>query len=139
MTVTYTLEKPTTGMTFFTDTSFLVKLDATASSFLARTTGKLEFAGELNATLAGATLNLNAPAVVAIKAVVAAEFKWHNNHFVSGHTLAAAEAATLASAMQQTQTCLDNIETGLTSIASKVSNLANHEATLSAYTVMMED
>lgn len=139
MTVTYTLEKPTSGMTFFTDTSYQVKADATASSFLARTLGKLEFAGELNATLAGATLNLNSPAVIAIKAVVAAEFKWHNGHFVSGHTLAAAEAATLASAMQKTKTCMDNIESGLTSIANKVSNLANHEATLSAYTVMMED
>lgn len=139
MTVTYTLEKPTTGMTMFTDTSILVKADATASSFLARTMAKLEFAGELNATLAGATLNLNSPAVIAIKAIVAAELKWHNGHWHSGHTVAAAEAATLATAMQQTKTCMDNIESHMASIATRASSLANHESTLSAYTLLMED
>ncbi len=139
MTVTYTLEKPTSGMTLFNDSSLLLKADATASSFLARTMGKLEFAGELNATLAGATLNLNAPTVLAIKAVASWEWEWHNGHIQSGHAVAALQASTLATAMQQTKSSLDQLESRLTSMVDRAINLENHEATLSAYALIMED
>lgn len=139
MTTTYTLEAPAFGMTAYNESSFEMKADATASSYLANTTGKLHFSGELDATLAGVTLNLNSPLVIAIEAVNTIKAEWHDGEFKLAATVAEEEAAATKAALQKTESKMADLKSKVASMKTKATKLSNHAATLSGFALLMED
>lgn len=138
-TTTYTLEAPAFGMQAYNESSFQMKADATASSYLANTTGKLHFSGELDATLAGVSLNLNSPVVITIEAVNTIKAEWHEGEFKLSTTVADAEAAATKAAMQKTESKMAHLKSKLAAMKTKATALSNHAATLTGYALLMED
>lgn len=138
-TTTYNLEAPGFGMTAYNESSFQMKADATASSYLANTTGKLHFSGELEATLAGVTLNVNSPVVISIEMVNTIKGEWHDGEFKLATTVADEEAAASKAAMQKTESKLTALKAKATAMKAKATDLANHASTLSGYALLMED
>lgn len=139
MSVTYTLSMPLSGMTGYNADSFQVKADATASSYIANTTGKLYMTAEFAATLAGVTLNLNAPTVLSITAKMNLKAEWKEGEFSFSGTVAENEAAKNKAAMQKTKSAITHLKNKAASLDSKVTQLGNHASTLQTYVALMED
>ncbi len=134
----YELSNPLTGMSGYNCSSFLVKADATASSYLANTTGKLYLTAELNATMAGATLNLNSPLVLAIGVSAALRSEWKNNDFHFAGNLADSEAAAAKAAMAKTKSAATSFDSAAAKLKTKTTQLANEAEMLGAYTFILE-
>lgn len=139
MSVTYTLSAPLYGMSAYNADSFQVKADATASSYIANTTGKLYMTAEFAATLAGVTVNLNAPTVLSITAKMNLKAEWKEGEFSFSGTVAENEAAKNKSAMQKTKSALTHLKNKAASLDNKVTQLGNHAETLHTYAAIMED
>jgi len=138
MSTTYTLSAPLTGMTAYNASSFQVKADATASSYAFNTTGKLYLGGEFAATMAGVTLNLNAPPVLSISARMTFKAEWKEGEFQFSGTVAEQEAAKNKSAMQKTKSAISHLKNKAAALDSKVTQLGNHADTLHLYGTLME-
>lgn len=139
MSSTYNLAAPLYGMTAYNASSFQLKADATASSYIANTTGKLYFTAEFAATLAGVTLNLNAPTVLSIEAKMNLKAEWKEGEFQFSGTVAENEAAANKAIMQKTKSALTHLKSKAAALDGKVTELGNHAATLHTYGAMMED
>lgn len=138
MTNTYTLGAPLFGMTAYNADSFMLKADATASSYAANTTGKLYFAAEFAATLAGVTVNLNAPPVIAIEAKLNFKAEWKDGEFQFSETVANNEAAKATATLQKTRSMLSDMKAKMTDIEANVTELNNHADTVRLYGALME-
>lgn len=138
-TTTYTLSNPLTGMTDYNSSSFLMKADATASSYVANTTSKLYFSADFNATLAGATFNVNSPIVLAISAKMKIKAEWKNGHFMSSEAVAKHESAAATAILQKTKSALTDLKAKMTAIDTAVTDLNNHADTVALYATLMEN
>ncbi len=139
MVTSYTLEAPAYGMTAYNESSFQVKGDATASSFLANTAGKLHFSGALDATLAGVTLNLNAASVISIEAVNTIKAAWHNGQFKLSTVAADEDTAAIAAAMQKTESKLRDFSERSFWMKETATRLSARVTKLASCAVLMEN
>jgi hypothetical protein len=135
---TYTLEAPLFGMTAYNASSFQLKADATASSYIANTTGKIYFTAEFAATLAGITVNLNAPPVISIEAKLNFKAEWKDGEFQFSETVAKNEAAKATATLNKTKSILTDLKAKMTDIEANVTELNNHADTVSLYGALME-
>lgn len=138
MSNTYVLGPTLSGMTAYNADSFLLKADATASSYIANTTGKLYFTAEFNATLAGVTVNLNAPTVLAIEAKLKLKAELKNGHFEFSETAAKNEAAKAAAILSKTKSALTDMKAKMTAIEANVTELNNNASMVRLYGALME-
>lgn len=138
MTTEYYFGMPAYGMTAYNGSSFQVKADATASSYLANTTGKLYMTAEVAATLAGITINLNAPTVLGISANGSLKAEWKEDEFQFSGNVAKTETAKAKAALQKTESALSHMKAKATALKAKATELSNHTEALQLYTAIVE-
>ncbi len=138
MSTEYYFGVPAHGWTTFSGSSFQVRADTTASSYISNNATKLYLSGEMSAKLAGVALNLNSPAVLAIG--INGDFKseWKDGEFQFCETIAAAETTKAKAALQATQSALTDLETKVQAMKATTTEMSNHASAVSMYAALLE-
>lgn len=136
MVTEYKFNSPTNSTTFYTKSSTRFYAAGTISANTDSNTLSLGLTGLLDATLLGAKIATNTPAMLALSASLSLAWEWQGGTNFKYTGIGSEQSTTeMDNALAKTHTALSNAEYGMTKIKDRVTELANTAIDLTQSTI----